>query len=214
MAAVRARVRAAAERAGRDPQAVRLIAVSKTFPAEAVLAAYEAGQRDFGENRVQEAEAKAPAVAAAGVQPTWHLIGHLQTNKVRAALDRFAIIHSVDSVHLAAALSRRAAAAYPVLLEVNVAGEASKSGFAPDEVTDATERIRRLPNLDVRGLMTVAPLVADPEELRPVFRRLAELAQRLALPELSMGMSGDFEVAIEEGATLVRVGTVIFGRRD
>jgi pyridoxal phosphate enzyme (YggS family) len=214
MAAVRARVRTAAERAGRDPEAVRLVAVSKTFPAEAVLAAYEAGQRDFGENRVQEAQAKAPAVAAAGVQPVWHLIGHLQTNKIRAALDLFAIIHSVDSVHLAEALSRRAPSAFPVLLEVNAAGEASKSGFALDDVADAAERICRLPNLDVRGLMTVAPLVADPEDVRPVFRRLAALAKELALAELSMGMSGDFEVAVEEGSTLVRVGTAIFGRRD
>jgi pyridoxal phosphate enzyme (YggS family) len=213
LAAVRRRIAAAAERAGRDPAEVRLVAVSKTLPAEAVLAACEAGQTVFGENRVQEAAVKVPALAVAGMTPSWHLIGHLQTNKARSALDLFAIIESVDSLHLARALSRRAPAGYPVLIEVNVAGEASKSGFVMAEVEAAIPAIRALPNLDVRGLMTVAPYANDAEDVRPVFRSLAELGRRFELPSLSMGMSNDFEVAIEEGATIVRVGTAIFGQR-
>lgn len=213
IAAVRRRIADAAERVGRDPAGVRLVAISKTYPPAAVLAAWAAGQRDFGENRVQEAETKVPAVAEAGAQPVWHLVGHLQTNKIRTALGLFAMIHSVDSLHLAEALSRRATTAVAALVEVNVAAEASKSGFALDEVAAAVAAMRRLPRLDVRGLMTVAPPVAQPEEVRPIFRALADLARRLALPELSMGMSGDFAVAVEEGATLVRIGTAIFGAR-
>ncbi len=213
LAAVRRRIDAAAARVGRDPAEVRLVAVSKTLPAAAVVAAFEAGQTEFGENRVQEAVAKVPAVAAAGLTPRWHLIGHLQTNKARSALDLFAIIQSVDSLHLAQALSRRAAAGYPVLIEVNVAGETSKSGFAMAEAEAAIRTIRALPNIEVHGLMTVAPHATDPEDVRPVFRTLAELGRRLELPALSMGMSNDFEVAIEEGATIVRVGTAIFGQR-
>jgi pyridoxal phosphate enzyme (YggS family) len=211
--AVRGRIARAAERAGRDPASVRLVAISKTYGPEAVLAAWRAGQRDFGENRVQEAEEKIPAVAAAGARPVWHLVGHLQTNKVRPALRLFDILHSIDSLHLAEAVQRRSEAPVPVLVEVNAGGEASKAGFAPGEVDDALAALRPLSHLDVRGLMTVAPAVADPEEVRPVFRELAALARRHALPELSMGMSGDFEVAIEEGATLVRIGTAIFGPR-
>lgn len=213
LAAVREQIERAATRAGRDPASVRLVAVTKTLPAEAVLAAWEAGQTEFGENRVQEAATKVPAVAVSGAAPRWHLIGHLQTNKARAALDLFAIIQSVDSLHLAEALSRRAPPGYPVLVEVNVAGEASKTGIAPDEAEATIETMRGLPNLDVRGLMTVAPQAADAEDVRPVFRQLAALARRFALPELSMGMSSDFGVAVEEGATIVRVGTAIFGRR-
>jgi hypothetical protein len=214
LAAVRGRIERAAERAGRDPATVKLVAISKTFPAEAVLAAYEAGQRCFGENRVQEAEPKVHAVAATGAAPEWHLVGHLQTNKVRDALRLFAIIHSVDSSRLAATLDSRLAAPYPVLVELNVGGELSKSGFSIDDAEAAVAAIRALPHLDVRGLMTVAPMAADPEGVRPIFRRLAELARRLGLPELSMGMSSDFEVAIEEGATLLRIGTAIFGHRE
>ncbi len=211
--AVRGRIARAAERAGRDPASIRLVAISKTYGPEAVLAAWHAGQRDFGENRVQEAEEKIPAVAAAGARPTWHLVGHLQTNKVRAALRLFDILHSIDSLHLAEAVQRRSEAPVPVLIEVNVAGEGSKAGFAPGEVDEALAALRQLSRLEVRGLMTVAPAVTDPEQVRPVFRELAALARRHALPELSMGMSGDFEVAIEEGATLVRIGTAIFGPR-
>ncbi|HZQ35493.1 MAG TPA: YggS family pyridoxal phosphate-dependent enzyme [Dehalococcoidia bacterium] len=212
--AVRGRIARAAERAGRDPASIRLVAISKTYGPEAVIAAWHAGQRDFGENRVQEAEEKIPAVAAAGARPVWHLVGHLQTNKVRPALRLFDILHSIDSLHLAEAIQRRSIEPLPVLIEVNVGGEASKAGFAPDEVDDALAALRQLSHLDVRGLMTVAPPAADAEQVRPLFRELAALARRHALPELSMGMSGDFEVAIEEGATLVRIGTAIFGPRQ
>jgi pyridoxal phosphate enzyme (YggS family) len=213
LARVRARIDAAAQRAGRDPRTVRLIAVSKTFPAAAIAAAVTAGVRDIGENRVQEAEAKHAALAGTGVRPVWHLVGHLQTNKVKTALRIFDILHSIDSLRLAEVISRQAAAPVDVLIEVNVAGEASKYGFAPEETPAAVARIAALPNLRVRGLMTVAPEVADPEAVRPVFRRLRVLRDAAGLAELSMGMSGDFEVAIAEGATMVRLGRAIFGAR-
>ena len=210
---VRERIELACQKAGRDPIEVTLVGVTKTVGPEAVVEAYEAGLRDFGENRVQEAVAKIDAVEQLGVQPSWHLIGHLQRNKVKAAAGRFAIIHSVDSLRLAEALSRRYQTDVLVLLEVNVAQDAAKYGFAPEEVAAALSEIAVLPHLDVRGLMTIAPITSGPEETRPVFRRLRELRDELALDELSMGMSGDFEVAIEEGATMVRVGTAIFGLR-
>jgi PLP dependent protein len=210
---VRARIVEAAERARRDPSSVRLIGVSKTFPATAVVAAVRAGLPDIGENRVQEAMAKASDVAAAGVSPTWHLIGHLQTNKVRPALDLFDCIHSIDSLRLATAVSRQARKPMDVLLEVNVAGEATKTGFAPDDVLAAANEIAALPNIALRGLMTVAPESANPEDVRPVFRELRRLNEQLGYNELSMGMSGDFEVAISEGATMVRTGRAIFGTR-
>jgi pyridoxal phosphate enzyme (YggS family) len=210
---VRGRIAAAAARAGRDPATVRLIAVTKTFPTEVCAAAVEAGLTDLGENRVQEGTAKAATLARAGVQPVWHLIGHLQSNKVRAALGAFAVIHSIDSTELATAISRRAERPVEVLLEVNVGGEPSKFGFAPEETPEASRAIAALPNLLVRGLMTVAPQAEDAEAVRPVFRRLRELAEALGLPELSMGMSGDYEVAVEEGATMVRVGSALFGPR-
>ncbi|MHB8577873.1 MAG: YggS family pyridoxal phosphate-dependent enzyme [Dehalococcoidia bacterium] len=210
---VRARIAAAAERKGRDPAGVRLVAVTKTFPVEAVLAAAESGQREFGENRVQEAVDKVAAVRAAGYAPVWHLIGHLQTNKARAAANIFDMIQSVDSLHLAAALNDRVTQRFPVLVEVNVADESSKTGFSLGDAQAAVEALRWLPNLDVRGLMTVAPAATDPEDVRPVFRKLADLGRRLELAELSMGMSGDFAVAVEEGATIVRVGSAIFGHR-
>jgi pyridoxal phosphate enzyme (YggS family) len=213
VADVRARMTAAAERAGRDPDAVRLIAVTKTFPAEVCLAALDAGLTDLGENRVQEGVAKAAALAEQGRVPVWHLIGHLQSNKVKPALDTFATIHSVDTVDLAAAISRRASVPVPILLEVNVAAEPSKFGFAPEDVPAALDRIAALPNLDVRGLMTVAPQATDAEQVRPIFRRLRQIGDALGLVELSMGMSGDYEVAIEEGATMVRIGSALFGPR-
>jgi PLP dependent protein len=210
---VRAAIADAAVRARRDPESVRLIAVTKTFPPEVCIAALEAGLTDLGENRVQEGAAKAAALAERGLTPVWHLIGHLQSNKVKPALGAFVVIHSVDSFDLAAAISRRATAPVSILLEVNVAAEPSKFGFAPEEVTPAYERIVALPNLDVRGLMTVAPQADDPERVRPVFRRLRDLAASLGLPELSMGMSGDYPVAVEEGATMVRIGSALFGPR-
>lgn len=212
-AEVRRRIAVAAERAGRDAGAARLVAVTKTFPAEVCAAALDAGLTDLGENRVQEGVAKAEALARLGRQAVWHLIGHLQSNKVKPALAAFDLIHSVDSIDLAHAISRRAESPVVVLLEVNVGGEASKFGFAPDGVPAAHETISTLPNLAVRGLMTVAPQADDPEAVRPVFRRLRELAASLGLPELSMGMSGDYEVAVEEGATIVRVGSALFGQR-
>lgn len=217
-AAVRERIARACARAGRDPASVRLIAVSKTFGPEAVAEALAAGIREFGENRVQEALAKIPAVAELAAQrglpaPTWHLVGHLQTNKARAAAGAFAILHGINSTRLLQALDRAAAASTRVLLEVNVAGEPTKFGFAPEDVAGAVALAQTLPHIEVAGLMTVAPRAEDPEAVRPVFRGLAELARQLGLPELSMGMTEDFEVAIEEGATMVRIGRAIFGER-
>jgi hypothetical protein len=213
LAVVRQRVAAACRRTGRSPDDVTLVGVTKGFPPEAAAQAYAAGLQDLGENRVQEALSKIEALAARGMRPRWHLVGHLQTNKAKTVAGRFAIIHSVDSVRLAQALSRRAREPVPILLEVNVAQEASKFGFAPHEAASALRAVGALPNLDVRGLMTVAPLTADPETVRPIFRRLRDLRDDLGLRELSMGMTDDFEVAIEEGATMVRVGRAIFGPR-
>jgi pyridoxal phosphate enzyme (YggS family) len=213
LATVRERLAAACRRAGREADGVTLIGVSKGFPADAAAEAYAAGLRDFGENRVQEAVPKIEALATRGIRPHWHLIGHLQSNKAQTAIDRFAILHSVDSLRLAQVLSRRAQEPVSILLEVNVAQEASKFGFAPQEVAEALSAIHTLPNIYVLGLMTVAPQARDPEAVRPVFRELRELRDRLALRELSMGMTDDFEVAVEEGATMVRVGRAIFGER-
>jgi pyridoxal phosphate enzyme (YggS family) len=214
LARVRERIAAACCRADRSPDEVTLVGVTKGFPPEVIAEACAAGLEDAGENRVQEAAHKIEALAARGVRPRWHLVGHLQTNKVGAALELFAIIHSIDSLRLAEAMDRRAQHTVPVLLEVNVAGEATKHGFAPDEVASAVSGVGALPNLDLRGLMTVAPAVDDPEAVRPVFRRLRELRDANGLAELSMGMTDDFEVAIEEGATMVRVGRAIFGERS
>jgi pyridoxal phosphate enzyme (YggS family) len=212
---VHERVDAACRRAGRSPDEVTIVGISKGFAVEAVVEAWQAGLRDIGENRVQEAASKVAAATAQGARPRWHLVGHLQTNKVKTALDLFDIIHSVDSPRLAEAISRAATKPVAVLLEVNVAGEASKYGLRPEEVEPTLSRVRALPNIDVQGLMTVAPLVDDPERVRPVFRRLRELAQTLGLPQLSMGMTDDFAVAVEEGATMIRIGRAIFGpRRD
>ncbi len=214
LARVRERMAAACRRAGRSPDEVTLVGVSKGVPAQRVAEAHAAGLQDVGENRVQEAADKIEALAAQGVRPRWHLVGHLQTNKAKTVTGLFAIIHSVDSVRLAQALSRRAREPLPILLEVNVAQEASKFGFTPREATSALRSIADLPNLEVRGLMTVAPQTDQPESVRPVFRRLRELRDELGLRELSMGMTNDFEVAIEEGATMVRVGRAIFGERS
>ena len=210
---VRERMAAACRRAGRSPDEMTLVGVSKGVPAQRVAEAYAAGLQDMGENRVQEAADKIEALAAQGVRPRWHLVGHLQTNKAKTVTGLFAILHSVDSVRLAQALSRRAREPLPILLEVNVAQEASKFGFTPQEVASALRSIVDLPNLDVRGLMTIAPQTDQPESVRPVFQRLRELRDELGLRELSMGMTNDFEVAIEEGATMVRVGRAIFGER-
>ena len=219
--AVRERVAAACQRAGRSPDEVTIVGVSKTFPATLVAEACRAGLADIGENRVQEGATKIPEAEALGCHPRWHLVGHLQTNKVKTALGLFDIIHGVDSLRLAHSISRQArnvparhAGPVPVLLEVNVAGEASKFGFSPEHTGPALEQIARLPGLAVQGLMTVAPLVDNPQELRPIFRELRHLRDVLGLHHLSMGMTDDFEVAIEEGATMVRIGRAIFGPRQ
>ena len=213
LARVQERVARAAERAGRRPDGVLLIGVSKTVDVARIRAAVAAGVSTLGENRVQEAKSK---IAELGRLAAWHLIGHLQTNKVKDALDLFDLIHSLDRLELARELERRAAAqgwVADALLQVNVAAEASKGGVAPDAVGETLDLIGKLGHVRVRGLMTIPPEVERAEESRPWFRRLRELAERHGLPELSMGMSGDFEVAIEEGATMVRVGTAIFGPR-
>jgi pyridoxal phosphate enzyme (YggS family) len=201
-----ARVRAAV------PPGVTLLAVSKAQAAEAVREAYAAGQRHFGENYVQEWRDKAEALADLG-DIAWHFVGSLQTNKVKYLVGRVVLVHTVDRLDLAREISRRSAqkgVSTGVLLEVNVAGEASKTGCAPGEVPDLAEAVRALPALDLRGLMCIPPAEGDP---RPHFRALRALRDRLGLAELSMGMSGDYPAAIEEGATIVRVGTAIFGER-
>jgi hypothetical protein len=235
LARVRETLTAACARAGRDPSAVTLIAVSKTHPPQAVIAAAAAGVQHFGENRVEESETKIPAVTAArpDLPLTWHMIGHLQSRKAKDAAPLFHVIHSVDTLRLAGKLANAAAEAgktLDVLLEVNVSGEASKAGFVAHVwQTDAAQRdslfgearqIAALPGLRLRGLMTMAPIVAQMEQARPVFASLAALRVALAeylaipLPDLSMGMTDDYPIAIEEGATLIRVGRAIFGERN
>lgn len=212
IAAARERIAATCARAGRSPGDVTLIAVTKGVSPEAVREAVAAGVRDIGENRVQEAQTKRAAlVDLSGVR--WHMIGHVQTNKVKAVIGLFDTIHSVDSIHLAEEISRRAPTPVPVFLEVNVADEASKTGLALSDLPLAHEAISRLPNIDLRGLMTVAPIASSAEAVRPIFRRLATEARALGLRELSMGMTDDFETAIEEGATHVRLGRALFGER-
>jgi pyridoxal phosphate enzyme (YggS family) len=201
-------------RAGRSPDHVLLIAVSKTMDVERVRLAIEAGVAALGENRVQEAKEK---IAALGHPVPWHLIGSLQTNKARDAARLFDWIHSVDRVELARELSRRAHSAergLNVLLQVNLGDEPQKGGVAPAELKHLCETVSGLPGLRVRGLMAIPPAAADPEHTRPHFRRLRELRDELGLEHCSMGMSADYEVAVEEGATMVRVGTAIFGERS
>jgi pyridoxal phosphate enzyme (YggS family) len=207
----------AAARSGRAADAVRLVGVSKGNPPELVAEAVAAGLRDVGENRVQEAAVKVPSVAEmVHEQPTWHLVGHLQTNKARAAVGLFDTIQSVDSIRVARALSGITPRPLPVYLEVQFAQAPDRFGFEPDGVREAYEAVRDLPNLEVRGLMTVAPLGLDPEGTRRVFRGLRERRDELEEAigvegiELSMGMSDDYQIAIEEGATLVRIGRAIF----
>jgi len=207
------RIVRAAERAGRRPEGVLLIAVSKTVEVARIRQAVAAGVRALGENRVQEAKEK---VAELGHPVPWHLIGHLQTNKVKDAVALFDVIQSIDRLELARECDRRARSAGRVvdaLLEVNVAGEASKSGFGPDDVASALDALAALDHIRLHGLMAIPPAVERAEDTRPWFRQLRGLAERHGLKELSMGMSADFEVAIEEGATMVRVGTAIFGPR-
>ena len=217
--ALRGRILRSCERVGRDPAGVEILAVTKGHGPEVVREVLDVGLLDVGENRIQEARAK---VSRAPSAARWHMIGHLQTNKARDAARLFRMVHSVDSLRLAQELDRcadRLARRLPVLLEVNVAGEASKFGYRPAALLDDLEALAGLPRIEVHGLMTMAPWTPEPESTRPVFRRLRELReeceQRLGvpLPHLSMGMSGDFEVAVEEGATWLRLGTALLGER-
>jgi PLP dependent protein len=216
---VRATIAESAGRSGRLAESVELIAVSKSHPPEIVRQAVEAGQLLFGENRVQEAKAKIPELPA---KLRWHLIGHLQTNKIRQALPLFEVIHGVDSFELLDEIQRIAGdlGLYPrVLLQVNVAGESSKFGFPPQRLLSQVDQISRADRVQVEGLMTIPPLASNAEDSRRYFVQLRQLRDRLEvecrfpLPHLSMGMSGDYRVAVEEGATYVRVGTAIFGER-
>jgi hypothetical protein len=207
---VKGRLAKAAERVGRSTDEITLIAVTKTVPPQLIQEAFHAGARYFGENRLQEAKGKIPQLAELQPRPAWHMIGHLQTNKVKAAVEIFDLIESVDSVRLAELLDSHTQQRFPILLQVNVAGEVSKSGFTVAELPSALAKINQLANLEVTGLMTIAPLVDNPEEVRPVFRELRQLRDALGLEHLSMGMTNDFEVAIEEGATMVRIGRAIF----
>jgi pyridoxal phosphate enzyme (YggS family) len=216
---VRTQIADAARNSGRALETIELVAISKTHEAEKVRAAFDAGQEIFGESRVQEARAKIPLLPSAA---RWHFVGRLQKNKIRHALPLFEFFHSVDSLELAREMNRIAeeeGLRPRVLLEVNVAGEGSKIGFAPDTLRAQMEALLELPRLTIEGLMTIPPFAAEAEPSRRYFVELRELRDRFAaefqigLPQLSMGMSGDFTVAIEEGATLVRVGTAIFGKR-
>jgi PLP dependent protein len=225
IAQVRKRITAAARRAGRNPEEVALLAVSKTFPPESIREAYQAGLRLFGENRVQELSRKAGSLRdLPGAE--WHMIGHLQSNKAAQAVELFVAIDSVDSLRLAQKLdsaAKQAGKKLPILIEVNVGGEIAKSGVPPESraLQDLLMGAPALEHLEIRGLMTIPPFADDPQETRPYFRKLRELRREIAdrkLPGvrmdiLSMGMSHDFEVAVEEGSTCVRVGTAIFGER-
>jgi len=219
LAKVRQTISQAERAAGRPDGSVQLVAVSKTHPVDVIQKAIDAGQLIFGENRVQEARAKIPELSS---RIQWHLIGHLQSNKIRPALPLFQLIHGVDSVELLADIDRIAAelGLFPrILLQVNVAGEASKFGFSPAKLLEQVETIAGFKRANIEGLMTIPPLAPSPEHSRRYFVALRELRDRLAgesgfaLPELSMGMSDDYRIAIAEGATMVRVGTAIFGER-
>lgn len=219
LARLRERIDRACVRAGRQPGEVEIVAVTKGHPPATVRALADLGLTRLGENRVQEARAKIPLCPPA---IRWQMIGHLQSNKARDAVRLFEMVHSVDSLHLAAELDRwadRQARRLPVLFEVNVSGEASKHGYPPARLLDELEQLNQLPRLEWHGLMTMAPWTPEPEKVRPVFRQLRELKHRCEerlgapLPHLSMGMSGDFEIAVEEGATLVRIGTALLGER-
>ncbi len=221
LAQVEANICKACEKAGRRRDEVTLIAVSKTKPSDMISAIYDEGVRDFGENKVQEILEKKPALAD---DIRWHMIGHLQRNKVKQVIDKTCLIHSVDSLRLAEQIEADASKhniIIPILIEVNVAEEESKYGFRPDEVMSAIEAIAAFPHISIKGLMTIAPNVENPEENRPIFRKLKQLSvdiinkniDNISMEILSMGMTNDYEVAIEEGSTMIRVGTGIFGTR-
>ncbi len=222
LAQVRKNIEEACRSVNRDPSEVELVAVSKTKPVSMLQEAYDAGQRAFGENKVQEILEKQPVLP---VDIKWHMIGHLQRNKVRQVIDKACLIHSVDSMRLAACIEEEAARkglVVPVLLEVNVAEEDTKYGFHTAELFSVVDEILRFSHLELRGLMTIAPFVANPEQNRGIFRQLKKISIDIAeknnnnniMETLSMGMTGDYQVAIQEGATIVRVGTGIFGERE
>jgi PLP dependent protein len=208
---IQQRIDIAAHRSKRDPKSVTLIAVSKTVPVDRIREAAECGIRNFGESRLQDALSKMDDLKDLGI--TWHFIGHIQTNKARKVAETFDWIHSVDRADVADKLGRSATKPISVLIEVKLHEEPNKSGTAVSELPDLIHAIRGQTPLNLRGLMAVPPFLEDPEDVRPYFRRLRELATQYELPDLSMGMTHDFEVAIEEGATMVRVGTGLFGKR-
>ena len=211
---IKTRIENAANISDRDSSSITIVGAVKTVPVETLNTAFTLGINHFGENYLQEAERKKQELTQLGANPTWHMIGHLQSNKVKDAVALFDVIETVDSVHLAEAIARRSVKRpMPIMLEVNVAQESSKSGFALQEVADVYKRLKKLPELSIIGLMTIAPEVSNPEEVRPVFRSLRQLRDELGLRELSMGMTNDFEVAIQEGATSVRIGRALFGSR-
>ncbi|MGE0229609.1 MAG: YggS family pyridoxal phosphate-dependent enzyme [Dehalococcoidia bacterium] len=218
LAEIRAAIGRACEQSGRDPGDVTLIGVTKTFSVDSIAEAMAAGLRDFGENRVQELLPKAEDATARGLQPRWHFIGHLQRNKVREVLPHIAALHSLDSIRLATTVNeereRHTLAELPCYIEVNVGGETSKEGIAPSALPALLDALGAMRQVSVVGLMTVAPQVNDPEQVRPVFRSLRALAHAHGLAGLSMGMSEDYTVAVEEGATAVRVGRALFGARS
>lgn len=211
---VKLRINRACQQVGRSPDEVTIVAVTKMVAPSAIAIAFRLGIRHFGENRVQEAVEKIGQLSWLEPHPTWHMVGHLQTNKVKVAVEIFDIIHSIDSVRLAEVISRRTQRTLPVLLEVNVSGEASKGGFSVAEVEPALEAISHLPGLEIKGLMTIAPIVADAEQVRLIFQKLCSLRDSFGLEHLSMGMTDDFEVAVEEGATMLRIGRAIFGEGE
>lgn len=219
---VRRNIKEACDKVGRDPSEVTLISVSKTKPVPMLKEAYDAGSRDFGENKVQEIMDKYPQLP---LDIKWHMIGHLQRNKVKYIVDKVTLIHSVDSLRLAETIEQEAAkhgVEVSILIEVNVAQEESKFGLKTEEVTELVQEISKLPHVHIQGLMTIAPFVEDPEDNREIFRQLKKLSvdiedkniNNVNMSVLSMGMTGDYQVAVQEGATMVRVGTGIFGERN
>ncbi len=210
---VKSRITKACNKVGRNPEDVTIVAITKTISPEVIKDAFRAGLRHFGENRVQEAHDKTPALLDIRPAMTFHMVGHLQSNKAPMAIKLFDYIQSVDSVKLAEILNQKTQKELPVLIQVDVTGEVSKNGIAIDEISTVLPKIASLPQLRVEGLMTIAPLVDNPELARPVFKKLRQLRNDLGLKHLSMGMTNDFEVAIEEGATMVRIGRAIFGER-
>lgn len=213
LAKLQQRIAEACERSDRDAAEIKIVAVAKNFPSQSVRIACQCGINNFGENRIQEALSKYAELEDIRHQFSLHFIGHLQTNKMKNALELFDIIQSVDSTRLAQSLNERATRPLNVLLQVNVVGESTKYGIPYEEMDNTLKNITRLPNIEINGFMAIAPQVNDPEDARPVFRKMKNLKETYGFRELSMGMTDDFEVAIEEGSTMVRIGRAIFGER-